>query len=202
MCSPVSLPAAATPRSTDPVLYVDDARYARLWSLWKQVSTRDAAAQIDPEGDITRLLCREARLMDERQYDAWLSIFASECLYWIPRNAEPGDPRIESGIYLDDRRRLTDRVALSRTGYLHAQIPASRTRRQVSHIECWTLDDGSLAARANIVIWEHRKGITRAHPAMQVYEIVRDPAGAMVLAAKIVSLLDCDAPQGNYAFLL
>lgn len=204
--TPVSPAAAAPSPLAEPVLYVGDARYARLWSLWKLASGPDAAAQPDTGGEITRLLYREARLLDDRQYDAWLAVFASECLYWIPRSTEPADPRTESGIYLDDRRRMADRVAMIRTGHLHAQTPPARTRRMLTNIESWTGTgtgtDGAAIARANVVIWEYRKGQLGSHAGMQIYELVRDTSGAMVVATKIVSLLDCDGPQGNYSFML
>ena len=200
--TPVSPAAAAPSPPAEPVLYVGDARYARLWSLWKLASGPDAAAQPDTGGEITRLLYREARLLDDRQYDAWLAVFASECLYWIPRSTEPADPRTESGIYLDDRRRMADRVAMIRTGHLHAQTPPARTRRMLTNIESWTGTDGAAIARANVVIWEYRKGQLGSHAGMQIYELVRDTSGAMVVATKIVSLLDCDGPQGNYSFML
>ncbi len=200
--SPVTPAAAAAGPLAEPVLYVGDTRYARLWSLWKLASGPDAAAQADADGEIVRLLYREARLLDDRQYDAWLAVFARDCLYWIPRSTEPADPRTESGIYLDDRRRMADRVAMIRTGHLHAQTPPSRTRRMLTNIECWSGSDGAAIARANVVIWEYRKGQLRSHAGMQIYELVHDTAGAMVVATKIVSLLDCDGPQGNYSFML
>ncbi|MEO8858263.1 MAG: aromatic-ring-hydroxylating dioxygenase subunit beta [Burkholderiaceae bacterium] len=186
----------------EPVLYVDDARYARLWSLWKQISSLGEEAERDATAEARRLIYREARLLDDRQYDPWLGLFAPDCLYWIPRKPEPGDPRTESGIYLDDRRRMMDRVAVIRTGYLHAQTPASRTRRMLSGIEAWATSDGGLTARANVVIWEYRKGVTRSHPGMQIYEFARDTRGVTLIATKVLSLLDCDAPQGNYSFML
>ena len=189
-------------KPAEPVLYVNDARYERLWSLWKETRGYTAAGAAAVDGDVQRILFDEARLLDERNYDEWLALFAAECLYWVPSRSEPGDPRTETGIYLDDRRRMLDRVAMIRTGYLHAQIPASRTRRMLSNMEQWTTADGSVRVRLNVVIWEFRKGETRAYPGWQAYEIVRDPAGVFALETKIVSLLDCDAPQGNYAFIL
>ena len=190
---------------TQPVesaLYVNDARYERLWALWKETRGYSTVGNAAIDGDVQRFLFDEARLLDERSYDQWLALFAAECLYWVPSRSEPGDPRTETGIYLDDRRRMLDRVAMIRTGHLHAQIPASRTRRMLSNIEQWTAADSSVRVRANVVIWEFRKGETRAYPGWQAYEIVRDPAGVFALKTKVVSLLDCDAPQGNYAFIL
>ena len=189
-------------QSIEPVLYVNDARYERLWNLWKEARAPGAMVATTIDDEVQRVLFHEARLLDDRRYDEWLALFAAECLYWVPSRSEPGDPRFETGIYLDDRRRLLDRVAMIRTGHLHAQIPPSRTRRMLANIEQWAAADGGLRARANVVIWEYRKGEIRAYPGWQAYEIVRDPAGALALATKIVCLLDCDAPQGNYAFIL
>ena len=89
-----------------------------------------------------------------------------------------------------------------RSGYLHAQTPPSRTRRMLSNIEQWPGPDGRVRARANVVIWDYRKGQTRAYPGWQIYEMVRDAPGTLAIATKIVCLLACDAPQGNYAFIL
>lgn len=195
--------AYANPETpVEPVLYVNDARYERLWTLLKETRAHSAAGDAAVDDEVQRALFHEARLLDDRRHDEWLALFVAECLYWVPSRSEPGDPRTETGIYLDDRRRLVDRVAMIRTGHLHAQIPPSRTRRMLTNIEQWTADDGGVRARANVVIWEHRKGETRAYPGWQAYELVRDASGALALATKIVCLLDCDAPQGNYAFIL
>jgi benzoate/toluate 1,2-dioxygenase beta subunit len=188
--------------SPEPTQYVNDARYAQLAALLQDARTRNRPGDADAGDAVARLIFHEAWLLDERRYDDWLAVFVPECLYWVPSRHEPGDPRTETGIYLDDRRRLADRVGLIRTGHLHAQIPPSRTRRMLTNIEQWRADDGALRARANVVIWEYRKGHTRANPGSQVYEIVRDASGALSIATKIVCLLDCDAPQGNYSFIL
>jgi hypothetical protein len=56
--------------------------------------------------------------------------------------------------------------------------------------------------RANLVIWEHRKGQTRAWPGYQVVEVSGSSNGPLLIANKIICLLERDAPQGNYAFIL
>jgi 3-phenylpropionate/cinnamic acid dioxygenase small subunit len=186
----------------EPVHYITDARYERLLAMLDDARTRNVPGEAAACDDVPRLLFHEARMLDERRYDEWLHLFAPECVYWVPSRSPPADPRTETAIYLDDRRRLHDRVAAIRTGFFHAQNPPSRTRRMLSNVEQWSAADGGVRARANLVIWEHRKGETRAHPGWQAYEIVRDAQAALVVATKVVCLLDCDAPQGNYAFIL
>jgi 3-phenylpropionate/cinnamic acid dioxygenase small subunit len=194
-----SIPGSA---ANEPVLYVNDARYQHLWEVLNDVRSGGKRGEPTTEGEVPRLLFHEARMLDERRYDEWLAVFAPECLYWVPSRFVPGDPRKETAIYLDDRRRLGDRVAAIRTGFFHAQNPPSRTRRMLSNLEWWTAPGGGLYACANVVIWEHRKATTRPYPGWQAYEIVRDARGEWVVAIKIVCLLDCDGPQGNYAFIL
>lgn len=183
--------------------YVNDARYARLLALWQQAAGPQMPGTARADGAVEELLWREARLLDEQHHDAWLEQFTPECLVWVPAQVVPADPRLNTGIYLDDRRRMVDRVAMIRSGYLHAQTPASRTRRMLGNVEQWVdRAADSLVARANLVIWEHRKGQTRAWPGYQVYEIERTMDGPMRIANKIICLLERDAPQGNYAFML
>ena len=194
--------AAAAGNAHGEPSHVDDAAYAHLWNLLRETRARSAAGAAGSGDEVPRLLFHEARLLDDRLYDAWLDTFVARCLYWVPSRGDPGDPRTETGIYLDDRRRLCDRVAMIRSGHLHAQTPPSRTRRMLSNIEQWPGPHDSVRARANVVIWEYRKGQTRTYPGSQVYEMVRDERGSLALAIKIVCLLDCDAPQGNYTFIL
>ena len=194
------MPATA---AVDSGAYVDDARYARLLALWQQATGLPRAGAEPADGEVAHLLYREARLLDERLYDEWLAQYTAQCMVWVPAQPEPVDPRLATGIYLDDRRRMGDRVAMIRTGHLHAQTPPSRTRRMLTNIEQWVDPQADcMVVRANFVIWEHRKGQTRAWPGYQVVEVARSTTGSLLIANTIICLLDRDAPQGNYAFIL
>lgn len=197
-----SLAADAPIANDEPAPYVDDAAYEQLWALWREARKHTAQGEAQCTDGVARLLFEEARLLDERLYDAWLATFLPRCLYWLPRRFEPADPRTETGIYLDDRRRLGERIAMIRSGHLHAQTPPSRTRRMLSNIEQWAGPGDTVRARANMVIWEYRKGHMRAHAGSQVYGLAPNAHGQLAVQMKIVHLLDCDAPQGNYAFIL
>ena len=203
MCADVSDANVRQAPAQESGAYVNDARYARLLALWQQATGLPAPGTARAEGAVEELLVREARLLDEQLHDAWLEQFTPQCMVWVPAQVMPVDPRLVTGIYVDDRRRMVDRVAMIRTGHLHAQTPASRTRRMLSNVEQWVdREADSLVARANLVIWEHRKGQTRAWPGYQVYEIERALDGPLRITNKIICLLERDAPQGNYAFIL
>ncbi len=116
--------------------YVNDALYQEVvesFSIWQ----RDELVIADPsERDRFRMLIeREARLLDQLRFDEWLSMYAPECIYWVPGTPEGGDPRREIAICFDDRRRMEDRIYRLRTGYAWSQAPKSRTVRMISNVE-------------------------------------------------------------------
>jgi len=189
------------PVSDIAVDYVGDALYARLAGFIDWMQSDSNIAESLPDVEVTKLLFLECRLLDERRYDKWMDLFAPELIYWVPMIFGPQNPKFETSIYLDDRRRLGDRVGAILTGALHAQTPPSRTRRMLSNIEQWNVAQDEIRVRANVVIWEHRKHETRSYPGTQEYEILRQ-SGKLLIRTKVVRLLNSDSPQGNYSFIL
>jgi len=181
--------------------YVNDARYERLAVFIAHMQADSETADAIADDEILKLLYLESRLLDQRFFEKWMELFSADLIYWVPMVWGPQDPKFESSIYLDDRRRLGDRVGAILTGALHAQTPPSRTRRMLSNLEQWNVSDHEMRVRANVVIWEYRKHETRSYPGTQEYEIVRD-SGKLSIRTKVVRLLNSDSPQGNYSFIL
>jgi 3-phenylpropionate/cinnamic acid dioxygenase small subunit len=137
----------------DDIDYVDDFLYEDVWRFFlDNVDWIGRAQSAEAAGEGAGLLHREARLLDARHYEEWLDLFVPRCVYWVPRNDVVGDPRVEPAIHFDDHRRLTDRIALIRTGHLHAQTPPSRTCRIISNVECRTSDDESMDVHSCVTI--------------------------------------------------
>ena len=85
-----------------------------------------------------RLIFLEARLLDERHYDAWLDLFAEGASYWIPswltETETASDTATQlSYIYLD-RDKLVDYVTRLRSGSAHAMEPTPRTTRLIGNV--------------------------------------------------------------------
>jgi benzoate/toluate 1,2-dioxygenase beta subunit len=179
---------------------VDDALYQRLSDF---AASRFAdAGPSDPSlrPGVQCALYHEARLLDDRQYRPWLSRFTDDCIYWIPLDLQ-GDPRRQVSYFLDDRRRLEDRVGLLETGWAHAQIPPSRTCRIVGNVEGWPLDDGDVLARCSVITWEHRRG--RLTPFASRNDYVLAAVGAeWRIRFKIVGLVDSDGDVRKFSFIL
>jgi len=178
--------------------YVDDEFYRTLvanFSDWQ----RDELEVTNPaiRDRCQALLYREARLLDQGQFEGWLSLYIPECLYWVPATPRGGDPRKEVAIAFDDRRRLEDRVYRLRTGYAWSQVPPSRTARLISNVEVFGTEQRSAyMVRSTFVINELRAGETRRLAGWYGHRLAQHD-GRWQILVKQVNLIDCDQNLRN-----
>lgn len=95
-----------------------------------------AAERLAPGIDI---LGREASYLDERRWDEWVALFASDCEYWVPSWTAEGElttsPETElSLMYFAGRGGLEDRIVRIRSGRSPASLPLPRTTHIVGNI--------------------------------------------------------------------
>ena len=183
--------------------YVTEAFYRRLvenFTGWQ----RDDRAIADPdERDRFRMLVeREARLLDQLDFDPWLAMYTPECIYWVPGTPEAGDPRREISISFDDRRRMEDRIYRLRTGYAWSQAPKSRTVRMISNVEVFRAKEADARmVRSNYLISEFRVDGTRTLSGWCGHRFVRD-GERWLIAVRQVNLIDCDQNLRNPSIVL
>jgi 3-phenylpropionate/cinnamic acid dioxygenase small subunit len=183
--------------------YVNGGLYQELvesFSDWQ----RDELAIADPsERDRFRMLIeREARLLDQLRFDEWLSMYAPECIYWVPGTPEAGDPRREITISFDDRRRMEDRIYRLRTGYAWSQAPKSRTVRMISNVEVFSTQQSSIRmVRSNFLISEFRVDGTRFLSGWCGHRFIEN-AHSWQIRVRQVNLIDCDQNLRNPSIVL
>jgi benzoate/toluate 1,2-dioxygenase beta subunit len=190
----------------DPALtsyYVTNAFYQDLIASFADWQ-RDELAIVDPaERDRCRLLLeREARLLDQLRFDEWLSLYAPECIHWVPATPAGGDPRREVAISFDDRRRMEDRIFRLRTGYAWSQAPKSRTVRMVSNVEVFSIgQSASRMVRSNFLISEFRPDGVRFLSGWCGHRLI-EQEGRWLIAVRQVNLIDCDQNLRNPSIIL
>jgi 3-phenylpropionate/cinnamic acid dioxygenase small subunit len=183
--------------------YVNEGLYQELvesFSDWQ----RDELAIADPsERDRFRMLIeREAQLLDQLRFDEWLSMYAPECIYWVPGTPEAGDPRREITISFDDRRRMEDRIYRLRTGYAWSQAPKSRTVRMISNVEVFSTQQSSIRmVRSNFLISEFRVDGTRFLSGWCGHRFIEN-AHSWQIRVRQVNLIDCDQNLRNPSIVL
>jgi benzoate/toluate 1,2-dioxygenase beta subunit len=112
-------------------------------------------------GTVSSFLFREARLLDDEQWDEWLRCYHPEAVYWMPSwdddDTLTGDPQREvSLIYYPNRQGLEDRVFRIKTERSSATMPSTRTSHNLSNIEIEQVDGTSCTVRYNWLTLSHR----------------------------------------------
>ncbi|WP_435277783.1 benzoate 1,2-dioxygenase small subunit [Rhodococcus yananensis] len=91
--------------------------------------------------EIEQFLYREARLLDDRDFEQWLECYHPDAEYWMPAWDDNGetteDPQSEiSLIYYPNRGGLEDRVFRIRTDRSSAtSLPEPRTGHNITNVE-------------------------------------------------------------------
>ncbi len=141
--------------------------------------------------EVTAFLCREARLLDDRQWDEWLACYASDCTYWMPAWTDDDelvtDPQSQiSLIYYANRQGLEDRVYRLETERSSASTPEPRTTHMLANIE--VLDDrgGEVDLRYNWHTLSHRFKLTSQFFGTTFCTLRRSDGGLTISAKKIV----------------
>ncbi|NKB22110.1 MAG: aromatic-ring-hydroxylating dioxygenase subunit beta, partial [Alphaproteobacteria bacterium] len=72
-------------------------------------------------------LIHEGRLLDDREFEAWMELFTEDGLYWVPSTQGQPDPYNQASLFFDDRTLMKTRIERLRHPRIHIQTPPSRT---------------------------------------------------------------------------
>jgi len=155
-----------------------------------------------------RFLYLEARLLDERAFEAWLELFTSDGVYWVPME-EGTDPETSSSLIYDNAKQRAERVyRLLHTPH-YAQMPPSRTVHHVSNVLVEAAsDDREVLIRSTVLISEvrpgHRQqyGLARPRSVAGLCEYRLRYEDGWRIALKKVLLIERDVPMFNLTFIV
>lgn len=111
---------------------------------------------------IQQFLYREARYLDDRDFETWLTLYAPQAEFWMPAWDDDDklvdDPQTEiSLIYYPDKSGLEDRVFRIRTERSSAtSLPEPRTSHNISNVEIVTQSDAECRIRFNWLTFNFR----------------------------------------------
>jgi benzoate/toluate 1,2-dioxygenase beta subunit len=115
-----------------------------------------------PITEIQQLLFQEARLLDEQQFEAWLNLYTSDCIYWVPLEKNQLDGIHTSSIIYDDKTLMEIRIRQYAHARAHARNPLPRTVHAVSNIQVEKERDGIYPVFSNLVLAEYRQETQRS----------------------------------------
>jgi 3-phenylpropionate/cinnamic acid dioxygenase small subunit len=115
---------------------------------------------------IEEFLYREADLLDDRQFEAWLDLLTDDIRYWMPmrRNVKFDDQESENTRELQDmnwfdegKETLTQRVRQILTGVHWAEEPLSRVSHMVSNVRLLQATPEEVQVKCRFLIYRNRQ---------------------------------------------
>ncbi|UWE17777.1 benzoate 1,2-dioxygenase small subunit [Herbaspirillum huttiense] len=144
-------------------------------------------AQLDA---VCAFLYREARYLDERQWESWLELYAPDVEYWMPAWDDDDqlteDPQREiSLIYYANRDGLEDRVFRIKTERSSASMPEPRTSHMIANVEILDERDDVVEVRYNFHTLSHRYKITDQFFGTTLVSLRKTEGGFQIARKKI-----------------
>jgi benzoate/toluate 1,2-dioxygenase beta subunit len=126
--------------------------------------------------DILAFLYREARLLDDEQWDEWLECDHPDARFGMPSWDDDDklvtDPQREiSLIFYPNRQGLEDRVFRIKTERSSATIPDTRTSHNIANVEIEGVGGGVVTVRFNWHTLSHRYHTNHSYFGMSRYAI-------------------------------
>ena len=145
------------------------------------------------------LLNLEAMLLDEQDWDGWLSLYEEDAEFWMPAwksETEPTtDPMKElSMIYYAGRSGLEDRVQRIRSGKSVASTPLRRTSHMVGNVMLLPDDGTDLAgvkSSFNVHVYDTRAKSQHVFFGRTTHALVRRAGGLGIRRKKVILANDC-----------
>jgi len=153
--------------------------------------TQEATTPLSLE-TVTQFLYREARCLDDRDWDGWLAHYAPDVEFWMPSWDDDDrlteDPQTEiSLIWYGHKGGLEDRVFRIRTERSSAtSLPEPRTSHNISNVEILEQADGVCRLRFNWVTFSYRYKTTDIYFGTAYYTLATSGQLPLIKRKKVV----------------
>jgi len=158
---------------------------AALPYAWVGIGSPESKTMLITLEQAKQFLYREARFLDDKDWDSWLALYAPDVEFWMPAWDDDDqlvtDPQTEvSLIYYSHKGGLEDRVFRIRTDRSSAtSLPVPRTSHNISNVELLEQDGGACKLRFNWFTLNYRYKTVDTYFGVSFYTL--DTSGALPL---------------------
>lgn len=149
---------------------------------------------------VADLIMQEARLLDDRDYPAWLALFTDDCRYWVPVSPRQVSPADGVAHFHDDKQLLMARTHRLLNPRAFGAEPPPRTCHIVSGVRIDHADDTGIVATSAQIMLEYRardgfEADQRSFGGRVTHRLRRTDAGLRI-AEKRIDLINA---EGSFA---
>ncbi len=145
--------------------------------------------------DLVDFVYREAELLDERDHDAWLALFADDGRYWIPVRPDQTDARLHVSLMLEDKLLLRARIERLAGDRTYSQQPVSRSQHVLQRPSVTSMDHERREYRVRTrYLYIETRGTGQQMFACTASHVLVQRGEGLAILEKRVDILNADAP--------
>jgi 3-phenylpropionate/cinnamic acid dioxygenase small subunit len=150
--------------------------------------------QTPTEKDLIDFVVREARLLDEKKYEAWNALFTDDAFYWIPLAHDQEDPLNHNSHMYEDKLLRDLRIERLKSPRAFSQQPPSRCHHllQVPVVEAMDVAANRYVVRTEFHYTESQLDELQFYVGTFFHHLTVQ-GGELKITLKRVNLLNCDA---------
>jgi len=139
--------------------------------------------------DVIHFLNLEADLLDQGEFNQWLTLWQQEGLYIVPIDQQTTDFANVLNYAYDNHEMRQKRVHRLYSGESISTTPRARTIRLAGRHRILRADEQSVDVRCAQSLWEYRKGNSQHYVADLTYTLVRS-GDSWLIAQKVVRTIN------------
>jgi 3-phenylpropionate/cinnamic acid dioxygenase small subunit len=110
---------------------------------------------------VEQFLFHQSELLDEKQWGAYIELFADDGIYWMPVTAEQTEWLDSPSIFAEDRRMMQIRMGRVTHPNAWSQAPQWGTSHLVGNVVIESVSDTEISVRSRFQMMELRRDATR-----------------------------------------
>ncbi len=150
--------------------------------------------------EVTAFLSTEADMLDNKEYESWLQLWAEDGLYIVPVDHSVTDYKHSLNVAYDDAEMRTLRVNRLTSGEAVSTTDAKKTVRTLSRFRVLADEDDVVTVRCAYCLFEDNKNGIRQFPANLQFRLVRDGSSFKILE-KVVKIMKSDQHLTTISYL-
>jgi 3-phenylpropionate/cinnamic acid dioxygenase small subunit len=163
--------------------------------------TVDAAGQAEADlvAQASLVISHEARLLDAQRFDDWLQLWEPDAVLWVPLAPEYASN--DQSLFLDDLRRLHERIAWRRDPAAWGVQPSPSTVRGIGSVEAWPAGSAEVLVSSTLQVQQTSRAGSWSTSGRQIHRL-RSRDGAWRLVRKTLLLPELLIGTPNLGWLL
>jgi 3-phenylpropionate/cinnamic acid dioxygenase small subunit len=152
------------------------------------------AAAGDLQREVEQFLYRQAELLDDKHWQAWMDLFDAQGVYWMPVTPQQTDWEGQPSIFAEDKLMMEIRKGRVSHPNAWSQAPMWETNHVVSHVAIEAVDGDEIRVRSRFHMMELRRDSIRHFGGRYRHTLVRGADGALKIRLQRVDLFNGQAP--------